>query len=98
MKPYRPALLQFAGVRELYPHFERIFLANGVPSEIRSTCRHTLMVFDHHFFHMVKLRDTAKPRPLLMSNEKDIILSTTEGFGPYAYEKQRAIYLEHFHK
>jgi hypothetical protein len=43
---------------------------------------------------MVKLDDVTKPKPLLMSNEKSIILATDDGFGPYTYEHQRAIYLE----
>lgn len=93
MKPHRPALLKFAGVRELYLHFERIFLKTAVCGEIQSTCGHTLMVFDHHFFHMVKLTYPGKLK-LFMSNEKAFILDIPNGFGPYTYENQRAIYLE----
>jgi hypothetical protein len=94
MKPKRPALLQYSGVRELYLHFERIFLDGGAARELQSACGHALKIFDHHFFHMVKLDDPAKPKPLLMANERNTILTTNEGFGPYAHDKQRAIYLE----
>lgn len=43
---------------------------------------------------MVKLDDPAKPKPLLMKNEKELILATDSGFGSYTYDRQRAIYLE----
>ena len=89
----RPALLEFASVRELYLHFERIFLNGGLSLQVISTCGHTVTVFDHNFFHLVKLDDPTKPKPLLMSEEKAVILATRDGFGPYVHDKQRAIYL-----
>jgi hypothetical protein len=88
----RPPLLQIASVSELYQHFERLFLVGG--GCFVSTCGHSIKAFDHHFFHMVKLDDPAKDKPLLMAGEKERILATTDGFGPYVYDKQRAIYLE----
>jgi hypothetical protein len=94
MKPNRPALLEFSSVRELFLHFERILLGGGISREIISACGHSIRVFDHHFFHMVKLDDPSKTKPLLMANEKDIILATADGFASYAYDRQRAIYLE----
>ena len=42
---------------------------------------------------MVKLDHPTKPKPLLMGEEKQIILATVDGFGPYTHDKQRAIYL-----
>ncbi len=94
MKPKRPDLLEFSSLSELYGHFEQIFL-DGNPSsnELVSACGHTVKVFDHHFFHMVKLEHPDKPRPLLMANEKETIIATTPGFGTYTYDNQRAIYL-----
>ena len=95
MKPARPNLLVFASVRELYLHFERIFLSGAATThQITSSCGHTIMVFDHHFFHLVKLDDPTKPKPLKMASEKARILATANGFGPYVHDKQRAIYLE----
>jgi len=58
-----------------------------------SACGHALKVFDHHFFHMVKLGHPGKPNRLLMTNEKDTILATTSGFAEYTFDRQRAIYL-----
>ncbi|MGH9804590.1 MAG: PBECR2 nuclease fold domain-containing protein [Candidatus Acidiferrales bacterium] len=94
MKPKRPELLEFHSLSELYSHFEILFL-NGNPTsfEFVSACGHAIKVFDHHFFHMVKLEHPDKPRRLLMANEKEAILATTSGFGPYRYDRQRAIYL-----
>lgn len=95
MPPKRPPTLEFSSLRELYLHFERLFLnGNPVSHELVSVCGHTIKVFDHHFFHLVKLDDPAKPKPLLMANEKDTILITTSGFGAYTYDRQRAVYLQ----
>jgi hypothetical protein len=95
MKPSRPNLLQFSSLRELYLHFERVFLQGSSSSHtVVSSCGHTITIFDHHFFHMVKLTHPNKPRPLNMLDEKENILGTSDGFGPYEYEKHRAIYLE----
>jgi hypothetical protein len=91
----RPTLLQFASVRELYLHFERIFLnGGGVSHQVTSICGQIITTFDHNFFHLVKLDDPDKPKPLLMANEKATILATTAGFGSYRYDRQRAVYLE----
>jgi len=94
MKSTRPALLQFSSLAELYSHFDRIFLNGGTSRELTSICGHVINIFDHHFFHLVKLDDVSKPKPLKMADEKAIILSTVIGFGPYTYDKQRALYLE----
>jgi hypothetical protein len=90
----RPDFLEYASVRDLYLAFEGTFLSEtGSSAELISTCGHTIHVFDHHFFHLVKLDDPSKPKPLKMIDEKATILSTTHGFGSYTHEKQRAIYL-----
>jgi phage-Barnase-EndoU-ColicinE5/D-RelE like nuclease2 len=78
----------------LYNHFDRIFLDGCASNEVTTACGHTIKIFDHHFFHLVKLDHPNKPQPLKMANEKSIILSTTTGFGEYTYDRQRALYLE----
>ena len=90
----RPALLEYRSVRDLYLAFQDIFLGGAENhADVQSTCGHTIRVFDHNFFHLVKLDDPNKPKPLLMEQEKSVMLSTAEGFGPYTHEPQRAIYL-----
>lgn len=90
----RPAFLELSSLAELYRHYERLFLGGNEKSHTFVTaCGHRATVFDHHFFHIVKLDDPKKPKPLLMANEKSTIVATTSGFGPYTYDKQRAIYL-----
>jgi hypothetical protein len=94
MKCVRPDLLEYRSVRDLYLAFQDIFLRGAeVYADVQSCCGHTIRVFDHNFFHLVKLDDLNKPKPLLMAQEKPIILSITDGFGPYRHDRQRAIYL-----
>ena len=92
----RPRLIQFTSISELYAHFERIFLeeTERTSRQVKSSCGHSITIFDHHFFHLVKLDDDAKAKPLLMANEKAVIMATNQGFGNYKYDMQRAIYLE----
>jgi hypothetical protein len=90
----RPPLIEFSSLRELYLHFERVFLHGAESHTIVSDCGHVLKIFDHHFFHMVKLDHPHKPKPLLMSAEKNLLLDTNVGFGSFTYDRQRAIYLE----
>jgi len=94
IKP-RPQLIQYASACELYRHFERIFLGgNQTSHHVDSTCGHRIRIYDHHFFHMVKLDHGEKPKPMLMATEKEAVLATQEGFGLYGHDKQRAVYLE----
>jgi hypothetical protein len=94
MPPPRPNLIVFTSVCELYLQFRGVFLdGNEIQNEIISACGHIIRVFDHHFFHLVKLDDPFKPKPLKMATEKAIILGTNCGFGDYKHDKQRAIYL-----
>lgn len=94
MPPKRPDLLDFSSLSELYRHFERIFLEGEATShEFESACGQTVKVFDHHFFHLVKLDRAGRPKPLLMAEEKPTIIRTTSGFGEYTCDRQRAIYL-----
>ena len=94
MPPPRPSPLNYGGVRELYLAFREVFcFGAGTYSEIASTCGHKLCVFDHNFFHLVKLDDPLKPKPLQMADEEKIILRTRDGFGPYIHDPYRARYL-----
>lgn len=96
MPATRPDLIDFSSVAELYRHYERLFLhGNDKSHTFPLGCDHVAKVFDHNFFHMVKLKDPEKlaDEKLLMSVEKEIILATTDGFGKYTYDRQRAIYL-----
>ncbi len=91
--PKRPPQLDFRCLKDLYLHFEEIFLeGNSVSNEFRAGCGCKITVFDHNFFHMVKLQHPDKEK-LFMRDEKTVILAEVDGFGNYTYEKQRALYL-----
>jgi hypothetical protein len=88
MKPDRPPLIQFSGVRELFLHFERIFLEDGNSKEINALCGHYVRTYDHHFFHMVKLlrghvksgqRGSGQNRPTELARNV-VFLEITEEF------------------
>lgn len=94
MPAKRPELIAYSGVKELYEAFERLFLRGGNASaEHESSCGCTVKIFDHHFFHMVKLCDPQKPQPLVMAIEKEIIRNTHQGFANYTHDRQRGIHL-----
>ena len=61
----------------------------GAGHELESSCGCRIAVFDHHFFHIVKLRLPNGER-LLMSKEKQKILAQIAGFGDYTYDDNRA--------
>jgi len=65
---------------ELYLEFETRFLQGD--AQIRSTCGHQILIFDHHFFHLAAVRTAAANR-LFMVDEKDEIRATIEGMGKY---------------
>ncbi len=92
-KPRRPDFIEYSCLRDLYLVFEQLFLQDSIGGTVTSCCGHEIKVFDHHFFHFVKLEHSDKPRPLLMAYEKSEILSTTAGFGSYSHDRQRAVYL-----
>jgi hypothetical protein len=78
---------------ELYSQFETIFLGgNEISSRIISDCGLTITVFDHNFFHIVKLSHPNKSK-LFMREEKQLLRSQTVGFGLYAYDRNRALHL-----
>ena len=93
----RPALLEYRSVRDLYLAFQNIFLGGAtgpIPNIVMSPCGHEIHIYDHHFFHMVKLEDLNKPKAtLLMAEEMPTILGADTGFGPYTHDKQRALHL-----
>lgn len=79
--PARPANIAYASIRELYLHYENIFLLEG-RSPITTPCGHSIIFFDHHFFHMVGITVKGKDK-LFMRDEKETILATAEGFAHY---------------
>ena len=79
--PPRPDRLIFGSIRELYLHFENIFLSQGA-SPILSPCGHSILVFDHHFFHLASVSVPGKDK-LFMKDEKEIMLATADGFAAY---------------
>ena len=93
MNPRRPAPLRFTSLAELYALFEDIFLVeNEVSSQLVSDSGFAMTVFDHNFFHMVKLTHPRKPK-LFMKEEKALLRAHTQGFGEYEFDRQRAIHL-----
>lgn len=77
--PLRPEPCEYTCLAQLYQEFSRIFLQTG---KVDSTCSHTIMIFDHHFFHMAAI-EIESPERLFMAKEKSKILSIREGFGYY---------------
>jgi len=91
--PNRPPDVEFSSICELYGHFVRIFMdGKENPHEFISKCGCKITVFDHHFFHMVKLQVPGREK-LFMRDEKSTILSQNEGFGEYTYDAHRARHL-----
>jgi hypothetical protein len=76
----RPNCCEYDSISGLYLQYEGIFLADG--GTLDSACGHSVMIFDHHFFHLAAIRTEESTR-LFMANEKSIIQSTTEGYGKY---------------
>lgn len=74
--PTRPALLEFGSISELYRLFEQLLL--GDDPVIRTPCGHVISVYDHHFWHLVGVREKFS-----MKREKAELLRTTIGFGKY---------------
>lgn len=79
--PTRPANVNYASIYDLYLEFENIFLVEG-KTPITSPCGHSILIFDHHFFHMAAVNVAGKDR-LFMKEEKAHILAATDGFGQY---------------
>lgn len=93
MPSNRPPKLSLSSLAELYTQFEEIFLAgNEVSAQIVSDCGLTITVFDHNFFHMVKLQHPEKDH-LFMKEEKEFLRAQKDGFGPYTYDPHRAAHL-----
>jgi phage-Barnase-EndoU-ColicinE5/D-RelE like nuclease2 len=79
--PPRPDNVAYTSIRELFLHFESIFLADA-KSLVVSPCDHKIYCFEHHFFHMAGvivegIDDLSMPREL------DTILKATDGFAHY---------------
>jgi hypothetical protein len=93
MNSPRPAALVFSSLAELYSHFESLFLSGKeVSNQLTSDSGLTLTIFDHNFFHMVKLTRPNRQK-LFMKEQKALLRAQTDGFGEYQYDRQRAIHL-----
>jgi hypothetical protein len=93
MKPRRPKPLIITCARDLYLHFQRIFLNNNpTKNTVISECGDRITILDYHFFHMVKLQIEDKNK-LVIDEEKELILACAVGFGKYKYEPTRARHL-----
>jgi len=93
MAALRPPALRFQSLAELYKQYEDIFLhGNEVSHQFISDCGLTITVFDHNFFHIVKLTHPDRPK-LFMKDEKALLRAQTEGFGVYGYDPQRGMHL-----
>jgi hypothetical protein len=79
-RPNRPAHCHYDSISTLYAVFEQIFLAEG--GRLQSACGHSILLFDHHFFHLAAINADGGRR-LFMAEEKSEIQSTTSGFGKY---------------
>ena len=69
---------------DLYQLFEGLFLGTG--GVLESLCGHTVLIFDHHFFHLAAV--TRGAERLFMVNEKAEIIRTVEGLGLYTLGQQ----------
>ena len=88
--PKRPPEISFSSLCELYLQFQSMFLAGkSTGHEFESACGCRITVFDHHFFHIVKLCLPGVDQ-LFMRNEKPRILAQIAGFGHYTYDHNRA--------
>ena len=83
-----PESLVFGSLSELYEHFRELFIGKdfvcprGIPLSITS----------HHFFHLVKLQRSGQTE-FSINVEEDLINQTTEGFGEYSVDMDRAMRL-----
>lgn len=78
----RPDSFEFASLADLYLLFESLFLADG--GVLDSLCGHTVLIFDHHFFHLVSLRGDSER--LSMARDKEEIRQTVDGFGRFTLD------------
>jgi hypothetical protein len=101
----RPQGLQLASLHQLYVDFERLFLASQ-PREryFESPCCHQLAVFDHNFFHFVKLWHPTRgvemgngEKKFRAAEELPRVRSQIAGFGSYTVDRARAQYLPSAH-
>ena len=80
-----PALLTFSSLADLFEQYERLFVGRTLRCP-----RGIQVIFEpYHFFHLVKL-GKGHQTAFLLSEEKEAILSTRTGFGPYSIDQRRA--------
>jgi len=80
-----PSVLTFASLADLLERYESLF----VDRTLRDP-RGVEIVFErYNFFHLVKLRKGFQTE-CTMSEERESILQTSRGFGPYEIDRRRA--------
>lgn len=81
LRQKRPPALSITSLAQLYRDFERLFLRGAeTQCDVRAASGHTIVVYDHNFFHLVKLNEGNR---LHMPDEKPRIRAQTNGFGDY---------------
>lgn len=100
----RPPRLRLESLAQLYLDFEKLFLGGNEREYcFRSACGHHSAVFDHNFFHLVKLnhpqrgKHTPNGRKFKAREEIPRILELTDGFGDYSIDYERAPFLPAAH-
>lgn len=88
--PQRPPNVEYTCMSGLFQAFEEIFLSSN--GKIDSCCGHSVLTFDHHFFHLAAVT-VSGVETLFMRDEKEKIRSLTDGFGLYEVDDPRARHL-----
>jgi hypothetical protein len=78
--PARPANVNYTSIRELYLHYESIFLLEG-KTPITSPCGHHIVFFDHHFFQMVSIAVDGKGK-LFLRRRRDLLITLSATMAP----------------
>ncbi|MFQ5777431.1 MAG: PBECR2 nuclease fold domain-containing protein [Terriglobia bacterium] len=80
-----PPVLTFFSLADLLEQYERLLVGRNLRSP-----RGIQVVFEpYHFFHLVKLRKGHQTE-FLMSQEREAILATRNGFGEFEIDQRRA--------
>lgn len=90
----RPKALELISLAALFQEFSTSFLGgNQEKHQFTIASGHVVDVFDHNFFHLVKLSHSERGQKFHIRSERPRILAQTVGFGDYAVEQTRAAYL-----
>jgi hypothetical protein len=79
--PKRPANIELISIGDLYQSFTDLFLAGG--AVIESRCRHHIVVFKYHFFHLAGIQIGGMDERLFMLQEEAAIVGNKTDFGRF---------------